>query len=119
MSKRPVYGYPCVDDPRDFDPDVECCSPTEIETHRLACARYGQSDYQPNRGCTTERDENGRLVQHVLRTSWGIGVNLVAHCDGCGEPDFDGLMFCHECDGPEFCAICWPKHEADHDEGRL
>jgi hypothetical protein len=117
MSKQPIYGFPCVEDPRDFDPDTECCSPAEIEAHRLACSRYGQPDYQPNRGCTTEYDESGQLVRHILRTSWGIGVNLVSHCDGCGEPDFDSLMCCHECDGPEFCAICWPIHEREHDEG--
>lgn len=117
MSKQPVYGYPCVDDPNDFLPDYECCSPAEVEAHRLARATYGTPAYQPNKGCTTERDESGQLVRHILRTSWGIGTNLIAHCDSCGNPSFDelGLMFCHECDGPEFCSVCWPEHERSHD----
>ena len=119
MGKQVVYGYPCVSDPNDFIPDRECCSPAEIETHRQACANFGKPSYVPNKGSFSEHDESGHLVRHVCRTSWGIGTNLIASCDGCNEPDFDGLMTCHECGGPEFCAVCWPKHEKDHDEGRL
>ncbi len=86
MSKRPIYGFPCVEDPMDFSPDAECCSPAEIEAHRLACANYGKPTYEPNKGCYSEHDADGRLVKHVTRTSWGIGVNLIDHCDECGEP---------------------------------
>lgn len=117
MSKQPIYGFPCVEDPRDFDPDRECCSPTEIDAWHLACQRFGKPDFEPNKGCYAE--SNGETVKHVLRTSWGIGVNLVSHCDGCNEPDFDGLIACHECGWPEFCEACWPKHEREHDEGRV
>lgn len=110
MSKQPVYGYPCVADPNDFCPDAECCSPAEMEAHRLACKTYGTPDYQPNKGCVTERDESGQMVRHVLRTSWGIGVNLIASCDKCGEPS-DDLITCHDCGGwIEFCPVCWPEH---------
>lgn len=120
MSKRPIYGFPCVEDPHDFDPDSECCSPAEIEAHRRACANYGKPSYEPNKGCYTETSTDGQLVKHVLRTSWGIGVNLISHCDECDEPDFDGpLMTCYECGGPEFCVHCWPRHEREHDEGRF
>ena len=120
MSKQGVYGFPCVEDPNDFSPDHECCSPEEIERHRLACANYGKPSYEPNKGCYSEHSADGQLVKHVTRTSWGIGVNFVTHCDGCNNPDFDGgMMTCHECGGPEFCAVCWPEHEAKHDEGRI
>lgn len=116
MSKQPVYGFPCVEDPNDFIPDDDCCSPEEIETHRVACANYGKPTYQPNRGCYTETDDSGQLVKHVARTSWGIGTNLIDHCDGCNEPSFgERLMTCHECGGQEFCERCWPKHEAEHE----
>jgi hypothetical protein len=109
-----------VTDPNDFIPDGESCSPEEIETHRLACANYGKSSYEPNKGCYAEHDENGQLVRHVLRTSWGIGTNLINTCDGCNEPSFDGpLMMCHECGGPEFCVDCWPDHERRHEDGTL
>ena len=116
MSKQPCYGFPCVSNPHDFIPDGECCSPEERETHRVACATYGTGAYQPNSGCETEYGDDGRMVRHVLRTSWGIGTNLIASCDECREPAFDDpLIACHECGGQEFCAVCWPKHEREHE----
>ena len=112
MSQQPVYGFPCVTDPHDFIPDGECCSPDEIAAHRTACANWGKPAYVPNRGCYSEHDESGQLVKHVLRTSWGIGTNLIESCDGCSEPAFgQRLMTCHECGGQEFCGVCWPVHE--------
>lgn len=120
MSKRPVYGFPCVADPNDFIPDMESSSPTEVETHRLACRSFGSSTYEPNKGCFSEYNEKGDLVFHVTRTSWGIGTNLILHCDGCGEPLFgDPSVICHECFEQDFCEDCWVKHERDHDEGRI
>jgi hypothetical protein len=117
MSKQGVYGFPCVTDPNDFIPDGECCSPKEIETHRRACATFGKQDYEPNKGCYAEYSEDGQLVKRVTRTSWGIGTNLIASCDGCNTPAFgDPLVTCHECGGPEFCEGCWAKHEKKHEE---
>lgn len=117
MSKQAVYGFPCVSDPNDFIPDGESCSPAEIEAHRLARANYGKPSYEPNKGCYTEHDASGQMVKHVLRTSWGIGTNLIDTCDGCNTPAFgDQLTMCHECGGPEFCEDCWPKHEKKHDD---
>lgn len=110
MSYQSVYGFPCVSDPNDFSPDAECCSPAELEAHRLACQTFGKPDHVPNRGCTTEHDEGGQFVRHVLRTSWGIGVNSIQACDGCGEPG-DALTTCHDCGGHlDFCEVCWPEH---------
>ena len=119
MSKSPVYGYPCVEDPHDFDPDQECCSPAEIAAWRLACATYGKPSYQQNKGSYTEHGADGQMVKHVCRTAWGIGVNLIDTCDECGNHPFEDetLMTCHECGGPEYCAVCWPKHEQRHEDG--
>lgn len=117
MSQQPIYGFPCVNNPNDFIPDVESCTPEEIETHRLACANYGKPEFKPNDGCESFYDENGKLVMHVSRTSWGIGTNLISCCDECGEPS-NNLLTCHDC-GPEFCEICWPVHEAKHDNNTL
>ena len=116
MSKQPLYGFPCVTDPNDFLPDYESCSPEEIATWKRACETFGQPEHEPNKGCFSEYSADGKLVQHVTRTSWGIGTNLIASCDGCREPDYDGLIVCHECGGPEFCPHCWPEHEKKHDE---
>lgn len=119
MSKQPTYGFPCVTDPNDFIPDSECCSPAEIELHRLACANFGKPSFEPNKGCFSEYSEDGQLLLHVARSSWGIGTNLIASCDKCQMPHCDGdpaLMTCHECGGPEFCSECWPEHEKQHDQ---
>lgn len=56
MSKSPVYGFPCVEDPNDFLPDPECCSTAEMAAHRIACTHYGTSAYEPNKGCYTDTD---------------------------------------------------------------
>lgn len=116
MSKQGHYGFPCVSDPNDFSPDYESCSPAEIEAHKQACATFGTPEYQQPKGCTTDYDESGQFVRHVLRTSWGIGVNTVTVCDECGEP-CDTVTVCHECGGPEFCEVCWPNHPCNAQEG--
>jgi hypothetical protein len=40
--KQPIYGFPCVSNPHDFEPDRECCSPAEVEAHRLAKEHWGK-----------------------------------------------------------------------------
>ena len=110
MSYDCVYGFPCVSNPHDFSPDYESCSPEEIAAHKLARETYGTSAYQPNKGCTTEYDESGQIVRHILRTSWGIGINSIRVCDGCKEP-VDTFTTCHDCGGHlDFCEVCWPEH---------
>lgn len=118
MSYQPVYGFPCVSNPHDFSPDIECSSPAEIAAHKEACRTWGTKDHQPNRGCYSEYDAAGTLVKHVTRTSWGIGVNLLYCCDGdgCSEPLDDDRMTCHDC-ARDFCPHCWPRHEKGHDDG--
>ena len=118
MSRQELYGFPWVKNPNDFSPDEESSSPEEIAAHKLACETFGKPDYVPNKGSFSEHDAEGNLVLHVTRTSWGIGVNMYSACDGCSEPS-DNLMTCHECGGPEFCAVCWPEHEKRHDDGDL
>jgi hypothetical protein len=120
VSKQGVYGFPHVKNPNDFQPDHESSSPEEIAAHKLACQTYGKPEHQPNKGSFSQYDDSGNLVLHVTRTSWGIGVNYINHCDGCNEPTFnDPMMVCHECGGPEFCATCWPEHEKRHEDGDL
>lgn len=118
MSEQGIYGFPCVSDPNDFTPDAESCSPEELAAHKRACETYGTPDYQPNRGCTTERSEDGQMVRHVLRTSWGIGVNILRCCDGCSEP-VNAPTTCYDCGGGlDFCEVCWPKHAEECEVNR-
>lgn len=112
MSQDGVYGFPCVVNPNDFTPDPECSSPAEMEAHRVACANWGKSSYTPNKGCYTERSDDGQIVKHVLRTSWGIGFNQFTKCDACGEIDNE-TVHCWDCGGDFCCASCWPKHDAE------
>lgn len=113
MSRRQecVYGFPCVEDPNNFHPDGECCSPEELAAHKLACDTYGTPPYQPNKGCTTEFDAEGKLVKHILRTSWGIGINTfeIEDCDECHAEGH--LTTCWDCNR-DYCDMCWPKHDA-------
>lgn len=117
MSKQGHSGYPCVSNPHDFDPDPECCTPKEIEAHRQAKADWAKPAFTPNVGCAPLIAQDGAVVGHVTRTSWGIGVNFLDFCDGCSQPVFsDPLIYCHEC-ARDMCERCWPEHEKQHDEG--
>lgn len=70
--KEAVYGFPCVENPHDFTPDYESCTPEEIAFWEDAKKRWdaGERDVRGARSFTTE-------TMHVCRTSWGIGVNMV------------------------------------------
>lgn len=72
-----VYGFPCVENPYDFDPDRESCTPEEIAYWEDAKKRWdaGERDVRGVR-CKTVRDDNGEMLAHT-QTSWGIGVNTV------------------------------------------
>lgn len=111
MSQDCVYGYPCVTDPNDFTPDAECSSPAEIEAHKLACKTFGKANHEPNKGCYTETTPDGGW-KHVVRTSWGIGVNVFTKCDHCGSPE-NQTIHCWECGGDYCCASCWPRHDEE------
>ena len=73
-----VYGFPCVEDPNDFSPDGESCTPAEIVFWEDAKKRWdaGERDVRGAR-CETVRNETGETTAHFTRTSWGIGVNNI------------------------------------------
>lgn len=78
MAIEAVYGFPCVENPHDFTPDAESCKPEEIAFWEDAKRRWdaGERDVRGNR-CQSTYDDDGNLLMHVTRTSWGIGVNMV------------------------------------------
>jgi hypothetical protein len=86
MAKECVYGFPCVENPHDFEPDLECCTPEEVIFWTEAKARWdaGERNVRGAR-CTSTYDSDGKLLMHTTRTSWGIGVNTV---DWEDEEDF-------------------------------
>jgi hypothetical protein len=79
-----VYGFPCVTNHHDFSPDEESCTAAEIAAHKEACEQWDAGTYarDPSQFCQsfpngTNPDAEGRVVLHVTRTPWGIGVNTV------------------------------------------
>lgn len=68
------YGSFCGGDPRDFSPDPECTTPTEMENWRKAC-EAAEVAANPNLPCPSgfERMSDGTVI-HVLRCSFGLGV---------------------------------------------
>lgn len=74
------YGYFHGGDPRNFHPDVECCTQAEVDNHRRACELWNEAERD---GKTPEPEEcpsgwiydnNGKPVVHVLRSPYGIGT---------------------------------------------
>ena len=84
--KEAVYGFPCVENPHDFTPDSESCTPEEIAFWEDAKTRWdaGERDVRGKR-CSSVMDESGNLVMHKTATSWGIGVNMVDMDDMFGD----------------------------------
>jgi len=74
MAKEAVYGFPCVENPHDFQPDAESCTAKEIAFWEDAKKRWdaGERDVRGNRCYSI--DAEGKL--HTTSTSWGIGVNM-------------------------------------------
>ena len=85
MAKEPIYGFPCVENPHDFEPDRDSCTPEEIAFWENSKKRWdaGERDVRGKR-CHDLLDKSEAVCGHVTQTSWGIGVNYV------DMEDFDG-----------------------------
>jgi len=66
-SAEAHYGYPVVENPHDFDPDLECCTPEEIANHKAACEAW-------DRG---ERDVRPHMCGNAAVNGWGIGAQTI------------------------------------------
>ena len=86
--KEAVYGFPCVENPHDFSPDEESCTPEEIAFWEDAKKRWdaGERDVRGAR-CETVTDDEAGVTMHITRTSWGIGLNMFE----MDEEEDDGL----------------------------
>lgn len=74
-----VYGFFHGGDPRHFHPCGEDSTPEEHENHRKACEvadACERLEANPELPCPSGwvRDENGKVIAHVLRAPFGIGV---------------------------------------------
>lgn len=70
------YGNPVCDDPRDFSPDPECCTPEEIARWKEACERAerGEKVEVPQHQWFSDKD--GMICCHVNSNPWGIGIYI-------------------------------------------
>ncbi len=64
-----LYGFFHLDDPRDFFPDDECCTPAEIAAWKTACEKAARGEpwgplVERGGGCTASE-------------SFGIGTYLI------------------------------------------
>jgi hypothetical protein len=69
MSEQSGYGFARPENPHDFHPDSECCSPEEIAAHKAACDAYDAGKYEHDGWDGWNEDH----TIHVLRAPWGIG----------------------------------------------
>lgn len=72
--KEQTYGYFPGGDPRLFTPDVDVCTPEEIEAHRSACsaADAGDSKEHPPGHGLLQRGDGGFALWHG--GPFGVGV---------------------------------------------
>lgn len=85
-----LYGFFHLDDPRDFFPDEECCSPQELQAHQAACAlaEMGKWRGEPEEHGPWVNDRGAVVIGqkpegegwtgqcHAMR-SFGIGTYLI------------------------------------------
>lgn len=72
------YGYPCVEDPRDYTPDVEVCTDEEIANWKAACAAWDRGEGRPVPSPHEDLvDGDGRKVGHVTTAPMGMGISTI------------------------------------------
>lgn len=76
--KEAIYGFPCVENPYEFQPDSESCTEEEIAFWEQAKIRWdsGERDVRGKR-CGYLADDDGNIIGHATQTSWGIGISMV------------------------------------------
>jgi hypothetical protein len=82
MSKELIYGFPCVSNPNDFTPDMECSTPEERASHAEACKQWKDGSYMRDSKQFCESFPYDlslpvNQVIHISRTPWGLGTSEV------------------------------------------
>jgi len=77
-----VYGFFCGGDPRNFHPDYQDCTPTEVENHKRARALWDEAEARGETP-TPEACPSGWITPdvHVLCAPYGIGVQVFEFVD--------------------------------------
>lgn len=84
-SCETTYGCFHGGDPRMFSPDVECCSKKELSNHERACECWNEAESRGEKPTPEKcpsgyiRNESGKVVAHVLRSPYGVGLYTVEY----------------------------------------
>lgn len=74
------YGGFKGGDPRTFCPDHECCTEKEMDDYRKACELWNEAERKGETPTPEKcpsgwiRDEQGKIIAHVLASPYGIGI---------------------------------------------
>lgn len=85
LSQESIYGFFHGGDPREFYPDAESCSESELANHRRACDLWNQMESKGKEPTPEDCpsgwlcDEDGKRLVHVLRSPYGIGVSVIRY----------------------------------------
>lgn len=71
-----TYGYFPGGDPRDFNPDPECCTPEEMARHKAACEEWDRGDKTEHERHhhKAETLADGRAVIASYPGAFGLGT---------------------------------------------
>lgn len=79
--REQVYGPFTGGDPRQFEPDRECCTPAEIAAWEQACREWAAGEgIDRGPGCSVMGD-----FSVWDGTGFGVGTTTIEDCD-CDEP---------------------------------
>lgn len=74
-NPHPTYGYYNGGDPRDFSPDPECCTETELAAHKAACEAWERGERpesEKHRHEVLQRGETTVIASYA--GAFGMGV---------------------------------------------
>lgn len=70
------YGGYYGGDPRKFFPDEEVCTADELKAHKEHCAAWDRGLRPEPGGHISEYDKDGKLILHIARNPFGLGVTV-------------------------------------------
>ena len=83
-----TYGYALPEDPRDFTPDAESCTPEELAAHAAAVEAWDAAGGKPEGwDAPPGSGWNEEGTMHSLRAPWGIGAYTYRDSQMCDLRD--------------------------------
>jgi hypothetical protein len=108
------YGGYYGGDPRKFFPDEECCSPAELKAHKEHCDAWNRGLRPEPGGHISEYDKDGRLILHIARNPFGLGITVFDDEDPEEEQEEDREL--SEMDDEELLGVYLSNAGKDSEE---